>query len=581
MSVIKSVLFGFTLAGFLCAATAQSQTAIAPSAPSGAASDEVPEGGTPRYVQPETPEQRMARLKTDVDPGPNPDPEQTFVRDGREYTIQRYDKEWARYVEQPGWVRPFAQVAITREIYQENDKYIWVWRPVRARDTVSKEEKRRRAQYLEYGEEHLDFYRGLRKEFEPLELARTPVTVKFEESSSGLPASGSWRNGADVADINRDGFVDLILPPQRGAAGSPAIYLGSASGAWTLWDIEWPRSLDYGTVVAADFNKDRNLDLAFAVHLTGVAVFLHDGKGGFTEVTEGLPTKFPTRRIAAADVDGDGWTDIVTINEGPVGRFEDKAIRREGTLRAYLNRKKGQAWEALQIAGEQEYLGGDYLSVLNLNGDKYPDMIGSTVYFNTTHTLFTSKGKGDWESFGSTGHNVPTRSYYFGTAAGKLISGSKTEDAIQTFARKWPTTIDPMEIPTPPLTQVSGIDRITWTGKEARRIPIVRWEGFRGIRAIAAGDYDGDGNGDIMFVNEGERAMELLLGDGNGGFKRAGLAGLPVLPQQTYDLKVVDVNGDKRLDVVLMYESDERSAFQARNGSVRVYLNRGTERVAP
>jgi len=50
-----------------------------------------------------------------------------------------------------------------------------------------------------------------------------------------------------------------------------------------------------------------------------------------------------------------------------------------------------------------------------------------------------------------------------------------------------------------------------------------------------------------------------------------------------YDLKVTDVNGDKRPDVIIMYESGastnaaeaSRSGFAARNGSVHVFLNRG------
>src|SRR5439155_2430386 len=122
-----------------------------------------------------------------------------------------------------------------------------------------------------------------------------------------------------VADMNGDGCPDIVAPPERGLAnGIPSIFLGDCKGHWSFWkDVHWPFSLDYGSVVAADFNRDGKMDLAFGVHLTGVVVFLGDGKGNFTESNSGLPKDFPTRRLQVVDVDRDGYPDIVAISEGP------------------------------------------------------------------------------------------------------------------------------------------------------------------------------------------------------------------------------------------------------------------------
>src|SRR4029079_12039985 len=43
--------------------------------------------------------------------------------------------------------------------------------------------------------------------------------VPFED---GLPTEGQWRNGFAVADINGDGFLDIVhAPPRKGVAGDP------------------------------------------------------------------------------------------------------------------------------------------------------------------------------------------------------------------------------------------------------------------------------------------------------------------------------------------------------------------------
>lgn len=576
MSFLKSVVLWLSLAAVLSTAgTASAQAVAAAPEESKPAAVTVPEGGVPRYVLPETPEQRKARLKTDVDPGPDPDPATVFVREGRRHTIAKFEKEWATYTSRPGWVKPFANIHIPHEIYQENEKYVWVWRPEPATVAAS-EPGQSLTSNRKYSDKDIEYFRQLRAEFEPLPVPKSSKTVRFEESSNGLPMEGSWRNGADVADMNRDGILDLVLPPQRGAADNPAIYLGARDGSWTRWNIRWPRAINYGTVAAADFDKDGDLDLAFGVHLSGVAVFLHDGKGGFTEVLDPVLQDFPTRRIVTTDVDADGWVDIVAISEGPVGRLEDRGVRHTGTLRTFLNRDKGRRWQLENVAAQSEMVGGDFLTALNFNGDRYPDLLASSVYFNSTHTLFTSSGKGEWDSFGAVGLNIPGRSYYAANAAGKFVRGARTEDALLAYARNWPTNLDRRSVPEPPLSRVTGIDRVTFSEGKGVRVPVVRWEGFLTVRGMDVGDFDRDGNLDILYANDADRTMNLLLGDGKGSFVQAKLEGLPLLPQQTYDLVVTDLNRDGQPDVLVMYEADERTAFAKKNGSVRVYLNRGS-----
>lgn len=546
-------------------------------APKPAAASQAIEGGEPRFVRPETPEQRRERLGTIEDPGTNPDPEKIWWRFGKAFKIQRFDRKWAVYSEDPRFVRPFGFANFTEELYQENDKYVWVWMEEIDYEAQKEEAKEalRTAQYRQVDDAGLAYFEKLREDFKPIDVQKSDVRLKFEESSEGLPSGGSWRNSLDVGDMNGDGFADLILPPQRGPVGTPSIFLGDGKGGWKQWKVNFPRAFNYGSIAVADFNKDKHLDIAAGIHLTGLAVFLGDGKGNFREASEGLPKNFPTRRIRAADVDRDGWMDVVAISEGPVGRGVDLHGAAYSNLRAYLNKNKAQSWEGLNISELKHPIGGDWLSVGNLNGDRYPDFVGASIYFNGVSTMWVSKDAKSYELLDTTGFIIPFRSYYHANTVGPFSSKDR-DDAIVAFVRVWPSQLDPEVIPVPPYQRVVGLDRISYSGSQPKRTPILRWEGVRQVPGLGRGDFDADGKQDIIYTRFDPREAVILLGDGAGNFKRATVDGLTLSGLRNYDVTVADVNNDKRPDVIVMYEAESSTAFAKKTGKVQVFLNRGT-----
>ena len=71
--------------------------------------------------------------------------------------------------------------------------------------------------------------------------------------------------------------------------------------------------------------------------------------------------------------------------------------------------------------------------------------------------------------------------------------------------------------------------------------------------AVVAGDVDGDGDADLVFANRGNGGTQnrLYLNDGRGTFRDVTSTQLPQLRDDSYDLVLVDVDGDKDLDLVV------------------------------
>ena len=547
----------------------------------------VPDGGVPQYIRAETPEQRRQRLGTPDDPGINPDPNAHYWRFGRSFHISRFDRALAVFnPQEPNMVRPRGAVNFTFEIYQQNEKYVWCWMPdpevpdVPPGATQAPEP----VPASRYTADVIAYFARVRPQFMPLMPADSTKTITFAESSEGLPTDGSWRNSLTVADMNEDGFLDLVTPPARKGDPVPHIFLGDGKGHWHEWaGVSWPHTLDYGGVAHGDFNKDGHVDLAFAVHLNGVSVFLGDGKGHFTESREGLPSDFPTRRVAVADIDGDGYPDIIASTEGP-SAMEEGQTATHASLRAYINRKKGTAWEAVNVTPPDLYIGGDWLSIGDFNSDRQPDFLASSVYYGANQVAQLSAGPKKWKAFQADGELLPANSYFLANTVGKFTR--KNDEAIIAYTRYWPTDLDSRIVATPALTEATCVDRLVFTKDGLQRTPIMRWGGHVGVHGIASGDFDGDGNLDVAVTREefGQREVIILLGDGKGNFTKARVQGLPLQPNNIYDIKIADVNGDHRPDVILMYEALDirredfsRMPVETQAGSIHVFLNRGAK----
>jgi hypothetical protein len=117
-----------------------------------------------------------------------------------------------------------------------------------------------------------------------------------------------------VADFNNDGIMDLA---DFDAVGTVPIYLGAADGAFTYADLAtnlyWP-IFGANNATFGDFNGDGNLDVAYDGYFKGnssigLDVSLGDGSGSFT--TGWKEDENAVVNVLAADFNRDGNLDLI------------------------------------------------------------------------------------------------------------------------------------------------------------------------------------------------------------------------------------------------------------------------------
>jgi FG-GAP-like repeat len=136
-----------------------------------------------------------------------------------------------------------------------------------------------------------------------------------------------------LGDVNHDDHPDLVISGTflgQDEANGPDVYLGDGRGGWTASSM----GLKVLKVAApglglGDLEQDGNLDIIAGGNVTGqlrpgygLFWFRGDGKGGWYLVQDsGLPTQglpFPDN-VALADLDGDGFAEIISLHAGADG----------------------------------------------------------------------------------------------------------------------------------------------------------------------------------------------------------------------------------------------------------------------
>ena len=359
--------------------------------------------------------------------------------------------------------------------------------------------------------------------------------------AAGLKRSG-WASSVAVGDYDNDGFDDLFITYW----GQNVLYHNNGNGTFT--DVTPKAGLlnegkRWGSgCTFVDYDRDGKLDLFVAHYLEfdfesvpkpgensncnwkgipvncgprglppgSLALYRNNGDGTFTEVTERAGLSKPkgyAMTAVAADFDNDGWPDIyvacdstpsILLRNNRDGTFTDVGL---------------ECGVALNEDGmEQAGMGvgiGDY----NLDGSLD---IFKTHFADDTNILYKNDGKGNFEDATiSAGLAVETR--FIGWGAGIVdLDNDGNPDLFFVTGSVYPEV--ETKLPDYPFKTPRVIFRNLGNGKFEELLD----QGGPGIttphasRGCAFGDFDNDGDIDMVIVNLNE-PPSLLRNDVSGG----------------------------------------------------------------
>lgn len=382
--------------------------------------------------------------------------------------------------------------------------------------------------------------------------------LSFQGFENGLPRSGQWRQGMDIADMNEDGHLDIVFGPSRKSIRAlPNIFLGDGQGNWRLWREATypPLPYDYGDAAAGDLNGDGHLDLVLSAHLRGLMALVGDGKGGFTEWSTGIrleepgkggaATTFSSRAIELTDWNRDGRLDILAFGEGPKGRktgargeIMGEIINTARGIVVYVNQGDG-TWRVESTSDRSMMIVqfGDDFALADFNRDGQTDIALASRMRNNKSLLGIADQEGLWSSRSLSALRARTfvgavaTADHDGDDVAELFIGYQTHEE----DRVWRTGVDVFK----PDQDLNWQRRLLFAS-----------EGRRGITSAETGDLDGDGHLDLVTIS-GDGEVWVFLGD-DGFFVREESPELPPPAKgcRGYALRLQDLDGDGSDEIV-------------------------------
>jgi hypothetical protein len=345
---------------------------------------------------------------------------------------------------------------------------------------------------------------------------------------AGLRKAG-WGQGVSVADFDNDGDNDLFITYW----GSNILYRNNGDGTFTditasagLAAPSSPHPYWFSGATFLDYDRDGHLDLFVATYLdfdlakvpkpganpncnwNGVAVpcgprgfapsrhFLYHnrGDGTFEDVSEksgiaAVRTSFGLTAISA-DFDRDGWQDIYLACDSTLSLFfrnnHDGTFTEEGIQRGVAVNEDGADQAGMGVA------------VGDINNDGFLDIL-KTHFADDTHVLYQGAANGHFTDI-TTKSGLGSETRYVGWGAGMPdLDNDGWPDLFIVTGNVYPNverTRPAYPYKTPPLLfrNLGG----------GRFEPLPVLTGRHSARGAAFGDFDNDGDVDVVIWNRNE-----------------------------------------------------------------------------
>ncbi len=234
----------------------------------------------------------------------------------------------------------------------------------------------------------LQFYDGTAALGNPAVL--TPgsgfLTTPFSKVFGAIDPAFTLIAGTLVGDLNGDGVEDLLIQGIASSAAEPQsneevqTFVSNSKGGYTATaatSLTIPPAQATSSPALVDVNGDGKLDL-----LIGPSVAYGNGDGTFSQPVQPAFLANGFSYTYAADVTGDGRTDIIALNKVPSVGLGNQPYTLQVTVFANQGGGNFQSLGTFPIGTGQvvEFASLNSLSFVDLNGDGRLDMVAQ-MYF--------------------------------------------------------------------------------------------------------------------------------------------------------------------------------------------------------
>ena len=322
--------------------------------------------------------------------------------------------------------------------------------------------------------------------------------------------------GPAIGDFNGDGRPDYAVPTN---AGPIIIMLGSGNGTFTTGTPINTTGFTPVSVVVDDFNGDGKQDLAVlgASGTGSVNIYLGNGDGTFA-AAKNYPvatTTSASRILAEGDFNRDGIADLVATNSG-LNQVTILLGNGDGSFQAPVPYAVGPApWNV--VVGDINHDGFLDLAVASDGGANISLLLGN--------------GDGTFQAV----TYIPTPGAQVGSVAIGDFNGDGYPDLATTSAPNNDVYVLISKGTSPPTFQTAATYPMN-----------------SGPYYLTIGDFNRDGNLDIISANNGNTTVGVLLGTGSGTF---GTATYYQVGGGAIFANAADINGDDRVDLTAVTDN--------------------------
>lgn len=399
-----------------------------------------------------------------------------------------------------------------------------------------------------------------------------------------------------VADLRRSGNLDLVVAnfcqtvDQHGnctiGEGGVSVLLGNGDGTFQPAVMYGTGADSAWSVAVGDVNGDGIPDVVVAnwcglaagdcyLQSGAVSVLLGNGDGTFQPPVVYGSGGYDAYSVVLADLTGNGRMDIAVTNTYCDRTFFD------GGVSVLLNNGDGTFDPAVSYDSGSRI--APSVAIGDVNRDGFPDLVVADYmddWFDTGEgAIAVLLGNGDGTFQPAVIYDSGGR-FAYSIALGDL-RGKGILDAV--VANRWSNDPEQTRL-RGEVSVLPGMGNGTFQPAVAYLASGMDYAGYPaigpGINSVAVADVNGDGIPDAAVVEwcqlivhytdcVGERELNVLLGNGDGTFRKASVYNSGGFIGSA--LAVADVNNDGRPDLIVANEDASDQDFRA--GSVAVLLN--------